>query len=520
MIPAEVSSFSQRPLSDRPTGDFRFQPPKKKRRFNSKLGCLSCLLIIAIFVIWLMTNIIGAANKSFLSGVREGYIFRQLTHIFNVGDTTLRGESEDRINFLLLGMGGPGHEGPYLSDTMILASFKPSTKEVALLSIPRDLVVPFGDGTYRKVNSVFALSLDQGLNQAFSRTKQVVGQAFGQEIDYMATVDFQGFVEIVDALGGVTVDVERAFVDNQFPDGEDKTTSVSFQAGEQKMNGLTALRYARSRHGNNGEGSDFARSRRQQKIILAVKDKLATFNTLINPVRITSLFNLLSDYTRTDLEPWEAIKLARLFHDVDGPSIQHLVLDDAPGGFLIGGISSSDGAYILQPNTGSYRELQQYVADIFNNSAGNAEQSYIIIQNGTPLPGLALEEVNQLTKSGLSVSRYGNADKKDYQLTLLYDYTGGQKPVTRKILEEHFGVIAKTNPPLELSPQAVAAAWQIKDDQGQLKNPDFLIILGNNLTLAEPRPLIVPTLLFTPSSTTSTLPLQDQTTATDTPATE
>jgi LCP family protein required for cell wall assembly len=448
------------------------------RAGRSKTKFFSCLFILLIVVLWSLISIIRYGTKNFFGGIQNGYIVRQISHIFDSSSNQLRGESGDRINFVLLGMGGPGHEGPFLSDTILLASVKPSTGQVALISIPRDLIVPFGDGSYRKINSVYALAADRGKDYAFEQVKKVFGTTFGQDINYMATIDFQGFVKIIDEVGGVTVDVDRDFTDYQFPTADYKIQEVSFKAGRQKMDGLTALRYARSRHGNNGEGSDFARSKRQQKIIIALKDKLTSFDTLINPVKITSLFSLVSQATATDMEPWEAVKIAQMLKDLKSDAIIHQVLDDGPGNYLVGGISAIDGAYILQPRTGSYQELQSMFAHIFDRPDVSDEGSQIILQNGTKTPGLATLSANELAKAGVDVQRFGNANTQDYLTTTIYDYTRGGKPKTRKALEDFYGVSAKENVPIELLSYTVAKAWNFVDDKGQVKNLDFLIILG------------------------------------------
>ncbi len=481
------------------------QRPSGRRPGRSKTKFFSCLFILLIFFVWGLIGIINYGTKNFFGGIQNGFIVRQISHIFDSSNNQLKGEAQDRINFVLLGMGGPGHEGPFLSDTIILASVKPSTGQVALISIPRDLIVPFGDGTYRKINSVYAFSAEKGKDYAFEQVKKVFANSFGQEINYMATVDFQGFVKIIDEVGGITVDVERDFTDNQFPTADYKVNTVSFKAGRQKMDGLTALRYARSRHGNNGEGSDFARSKRQQKIMIALKDKLTSFDTLINPVKITSLFSLLTQSTATDMEPWEAVKVAQMLKNLNSNDIIHQVLDDGPGNYLVGGISALDGAYILQPRTGSYLELQTMFSHIFDRPDISGENSQIILQNGTKTPGLATLSMNELGKAGISVQRFGNANTQDYLTTTIYDYTHGAKPKTRQALEDFYGVKAKENVPIELLSYTVAKAWDFVDDKGQIKDLDFLIILGSDY---KPASTVTSEIIqtVTPTSTASTTP--------------
>src|SRR3989339_1116008 len=266
------------------------------RRGKKKLPLFFIILIIISF---LVANSLSADNNGFLSGVKNSYLVRQISNILSSKEKYLGGEKDDRINFVLLGMGGEGHDGPYLTDTMMIASFKPSTKEAAIFSLPRDMIVPLSQNDYRKINSIYSIGQSQN-GQGGELVKEVLSRTFGIPIHYYAAIDFQGFVEMIDEVGGIEVEVENSFVDYQFPTADDKYQEVSFKSGQQEMDGLTALRFARSRHGNNGEGSDFARIKRQQKILLAAKDKVTSFNTLINPKKITKLYSLFTQYTATD----------------------------------------------------------------------------------------------------------------------------------------------------------------------------------------------------------------------------
>lgn len=455
--------------------DKKPKAPRRRRKFCSGF------LVILIILITGLTFIIGRANNNFFVGVKNGFIIRQLQHLFTGNKDELRGESEDRVNFLFLGIGGPGHDGPYLTDTIILASLKPSTGEAAMISVPRDLIVP-SDYGYVKINSIYALSQSKGIDYAFQYTKDVVGKTFAQPIHYLGVVDFNGFVKMIDDVGGVKVDVERSFTDYQFPTDNYLMQAVSFKAGEQKMDGLTALRFARSRHGNNGEGSDFARSKRQQKIIMAVKEKITSFNTLFNPRKITRLYDLLNEYTKTDLEPWEAVKLIHMTRDIDPASIYNFVLDDSPGGYLYSGISSVNGAYILQPVSGDYGQLQELAANIFNHSHMDKEGAQILVQNGTSVPNIASTMAGNLGRFGLSVVGNTNAAKQNYLTTELYDYSNGRKPLTGTFLESWFGVKASTNIPLSLLGYNMVRQLEIKDSQGQYPQLDFLVILGQDIS--------------------------------------
>lgn len=471
-----TTSFSPPNLLPEHEPESGHEPPKRRRlRFFS--GCILILIVLT----WSCTKIVSKSNSNFFVGVKNGFFMRQLTHLFSGNRYDLKGEQEDRINFLLMGIGGPGHEGPYLTDTIILASYKPSTKEAAMISIPRDLIVPTGNGSYLKVNHVYALSQKDGFDTAFATTKQVIGDAFGIPIQYMGVVDFQGFIKLIDTIGDIDVTVDRDFTDYQFPTNNKGVEAVNFKKGKQKMDGITALNFARSRHGNNGEGSDFARGKRQQKILIATKEKLSSFNTLFNPQKITALFGLVNEYTKTDIEPWEVVKLIQMTKDTDSNKVTTLALDDSPGGYLYSGISSVDGAYILQPVGGNYSQLQNLVQNLFSNRQLTSEHAVIVLQNGTTIPNKAAVGAATLERAGIKPVASGNAKRTDYATTQIIDYTNGGKPLTRAYLESWLGVTAQTRIPLELLSYTVAKELAITDQKGDPQQLDFLIILGQDV---------------------------------------
>ncbi len=482
-----------------------FSDKPKKKKASGKRKKFSCFFILLIILFTFASLVLSSGNDSFLAGIKNSYLVRQITNILAPSQKFLAGEKEDRINFLLLGMGGPGHNGPYLTDTIVIASFKPSTKQAALFSLPRDMIVQLNQGNYRKINSIYTIGEKEEVGSGGPLMKKIVSETLDMPIHYYATVDFNGFVELIDAIGGVDIDVERDFVDYQFPTYDEKWQTVSFEAGEQTMDGITSLRYARSRHGNNYEGSDFARIKRQQKIILAAKDKVTSFNTLINPKKITDLFAIANEYTKTDMEPWEGVKLVHLSKGLNTQQIITQSIDDRAGGYLKSGISQSDGAYILQPVSGDFKQIQVLVHNIFSLGEAFDEQAKIVVQNGTAISGLALNAVNYLNQMGYNVVRYGNSPNQSKITTVIYDYTGS-KEKTKDSLEAIFQTKIEINVPLEYSQTVIAQNWGIKDENGELEKLDFLIVLGTDQKIPEGLEIVatIDPILLNSSSTTST----------------
>jgi LCP family protein required for cell wall assembly len=425
---------------------------KAKPRGKKFITSLVIFLII-IGIIW--------GIKSIFSNPREETIgfWTQIKHLITSRDKNLKGEKDDRINILLLGIGGEGHDGPYLTDTIILASFKPSEKKVALLSIPRDLTVPIPGYGWRKINNANAYGEVQNPGQGAELAAATVEQVFGLPVHYYLRVDFNGFEQFIDELGGVKICVDQAFTDNLYPTDDYKTQTISFIAGCQMMDGETALRFVRSRHGNHGEGSDFARSRRQQKVLLAVKDKILSFSTLVNPLNIKKLYNQYQKHIATNLEIWEMVRLAELSKDINKDNIITKGLIEGPGGQLET-IMGEDGAFLLQPPGGNYDEIRKMVADIFGESSLAAEEqeqketieekqtelkenkkaveekAIIEIRNGTMIVGLAGKVQTYLQSLGYNVPTIGNTPLRNYEKNVIYDLSKGKFPKTIETLTQ------------------------------------------------------------------------------------
>ncbi len=369
---------------------------------------------------------------------------------FNTDDSsglTLAGAKEDRVNVLLLGMGGAGHDGPFLTDTIMIASIKPSTKEIALISIPRDLGVSIPGYGLQKINHANAYGELKQPDWGAAEATGVVSKNFNIDVPYYIRLDFKAFEEIIDELGGVTITVDNSFTDAEFPAPADQYKTVSFKTGEQKMNGDLALTYARSRHGNNGEGSDFARARRQQKILAALKDQITDIGVLANPIKVTNILNDLENHLTTNMEFDELVSLAKLGKSVDTANIKSLVLDSSTNGFLRNYFSEG-GAYMLTPKTGNFIAINKAINNIFTNSVianednnstteTNQEGNKLValnpkntktvsvttnieIQNGTWNAGLAARVRRRLEFHDLVISTIGNFTNKPLSQSKIY----------------------------------------------------------------------------------------------------
>ncbi|MBU1890170.1 LCP family protein [Patescibacteria group bacterium] len=472
-------------------------PQNIKPKKNWTLSVLKVGLYLFMFIVILgfslSYKVIFSSDGVFSR--QEAGFFEQIKHLVTSGDKTIDGESNDRVNILLVGMGGLGHQGSYLSDTIIVASLKPSTNDVALLSIPRDLYVEIPEYGWRKINNANAFGYMEDPKKGGEwLLATVLEEILNQPIHYYATVDFSGFMEVVDLLNGVDISVDRSFTDYQYPDNNYGYDPVSFQAGEQNMDGDTALKYVRSRHGSNNEGSDFARSRRQQKVLNAIKDEIFSLGTLINPKKVIDLMETVGSHLKTDMEVWEIIRLAELGKLANTDNLINRVLDTTPSGLLYSDITI-DGAYILKPLSGDYSEIQSLAKNIFNYTALTKEEAKIEVQNGTRLNGLAENTATRLKEIGFNIIGVTNAKESNLTETIIYDRSLGQKPETLQLLKKELnGKLVATEP---IFSSTLSDSFSDSDSQGLsleesvsnvTNNPvpediesDIVVILGSDI---------------------------------------
>jgi hypothetical protein len=260
------------------------------------------------------------------------------------------------------------------------------------------------------------------------------------------------------------------------------------------MEGETALKFVRSRHGNNGEGSDFARSKRQQKVILAVKDKVLSATTFLNPTRISKMMNALEKNIATNLDAWEIVRLAKELKNLDSQSITHHVIDASESSPLYATVLN--GAYLLLPKNDDWSPLQRIADNIFtpdeelNATFAQAPEEKpkfvrVEIQNGTNITGLAFRASQLLDGQGFDVAKVGNAASRGYEHTVIYDLTDGQRAEELKVLRDYLQAdVTLSAGGWLLSGEIVPKEITFTTDDSQTltteDNIDFLVILGES----------------------------------------
>ncbi len=411
------------------------QEKSKKKRWR----WYAMIVLLVVGSIWIGLSVFGqdAPEDPLLYNpvtlepkAPEGF-FNRIRQIVFTKDVILEGQEEDRINVLLLGMGGAGHDGPYLTDTIMIGSIKPSTEQIALISIPRDLSVTMPGYGEQKINHANAFGEEKKADYGGGFATEVVEKNFDLSIPYYVRVDFEAFEEIIDEIGGIKVNVERSFEDQTYPTEDNGYQTVSFARGIQTMNGDMALKYARSRHGNNGEGSDFARAKRQQKMLLALRQKLMSFETVANPVRIHNIIKSLDTHITTNMAFSDMIALVKMVRGFTSDKIISLVLDSSPQGFLTEGYSPS-GAFILKPKTGNFDDVTAAMANVFQQpgeakhddtprqEAPKLSPAVIEVQNGTWAAGLAARMKKRLEEKNIIVTTIGNTTERPQMLSGIY----------------------------------------------------------------------------------------------------
>jgi LCP family protein required for cell wall assembly len=356
--------------------------------------------------------------------------------------TKLKGEGDGRINILILGIGGEGHEAPNLSDTILVMSIDPKTKDAAMLSVPRDLYVkipPVPGKSLTQYSKINAANAYGGPELA----EKVVSNVIGVPIHYYMLVDFSGFKQAVDSVGGIDVNVPKAIYDPEYPCDNELGGYCPFKiaAGTQHMNGTIALRYARSRHST----SDFDRASRQQLIIAALKTKSMQLSTLTNPAKLSGLLDALGGHVKTDMQLNEMQKMATIAKDIDTSKLTNKVLDTAGNdSLLVDGSGRIEGAGSIElPRRGNYdyTDIQDFVKNIFVDHYITDENARIEVQNGSGLSGVAAQVAKSLKAAHYNVADPTNAAQL-LSKTVIYDYTGGKKPYTINYLQRRFGVTA------------------------------------------------------------------------------
>lgn len=349
-------------------------PSRKKQQ--TKFVLIVLALLLCVFLIFKLSNIASVLFQVIVNNKIELL------------------KNENKVNVLILGKAGGKHDGPDLTDTIIFSSIDADKNKVVLVSIPRDL---WSYDLSGKVNTAYSVGEEARRDGGLKLSKSVIGKIVGQKIDYAVVIDFSGFERTVDLLGGIDIDVERTFDDYEYPitgrendlcDNKEEdiprlaTASsqldafpcryehIHFEAGPNHLDGEMALKFVRSRHAQGAEGTDFARSQRQEKVINAIKEKILSLNLILNPTKAIGLYGTVKDSIHTDIKSSEFDDFIKLAQKLRSARIQSGVIDigngeEARRGFLMHPQISKeyDFQWVLIPRTGGndFSEIHGYI---------------------------------------------------------------------------------------------------------------------------------------------------------------
>ena len=379
---------------------------------------------------------------------------------------------KERATILLLGIDQRADEGaPWRTDIMIVVTVDAEAKSAGMLSIPRDLWVTVPGFGEHKINTAhFIGDLEGYPGGGPALAKKSVRNLLGIPINYYVRVNFTGFERLIDAIGGITVDVEKPIDDDKYPDGNYGYTEVHIPAGIQHMDGKTALQYARSRHGT----SDYDRSRRQQKLLMAALDKVLSMDISID--RIPEILRIVGDSVQTDLNLSELTTLAGVTREIELESIRTAAIDES----TTQPATTPSGMWVAIPDRDAIRQLRDEVfpspsptvpaVQTVDKDKVLSESARIQILNGTLVSGLAQRTATRLREEEYLVAGYGNADRGDYATTVIVDLTGNTyttQSLARMFRVEPENILSRS----EANPEA-----------------DIRLILGQDYAAVEPQP--------------------------------
>jgi LCP family protein required for cell wall assembly len=284
--------------------------------------------------------------------------------------------TKGRTNIVLLGMGGANHQGPELTDSILVVSVDLASTDTVLLSIPRDIWI---NSLKTKINAIYYYGEQKQEGGGLVLTKAAVEEVIGQSIHYTIAVDFDGFKRAIDLVGGIDVNVPESFDDFKYPipgmeDAEPEELRyehLHFEKGLQTMSGEQALKYVRSRNAEGSQGTDFARTQRQQQVLVAFRNKVLSLETLLSPTKIKELAQTFSGSVRTDFSEAEYLSLAKIAIQAKTENLRKGALpvqdeDTGEEGLLVNPSPANyDGQWVLIGKDGSWDKVHSYVEQLF-----------------------------------------------------------------------------------------------------------------------------------------------------------
>lgn len=442
---------------------------KKKRRSWKKIFVRSGLGILVIGLLvggWLGWKILGNIDKVF-----HGNIFSDAQAL--VSSTTLKGQAQGRINILVLGdssdRADPSANGGDLTDSMMVLSIDTKNQTAFMLSIPRDMWVNVPGEGYGKINSTYEYD-------GFSGVENLIRNDLGIPIDYYALVNYQAFEDVVNAVGGITIDIQspdpRGLYDPQPYPG---STAFRMTNGWHTINGAQALNLARARgdaYGSYGfPDSDFDRTQHQRQMVVAIAQKAESAGVVSNPIKVSNIFNALGKNVVTNLNLPDVLELIKLTKNININNIKSLAYSYGGSNPLLENYSSN-GVEALAPTAGvgNYSQLQSFYNQQVSNNPVVQEGATAVVLNGSDVIGLSHKEASVLESEGFDVTSVTDATN-EYPDSMVIDMSKGKDPAAKQALQQLFS----SDTTFTTSSTTPAEATESAN-----YNADFVIVLGKN----------------------------------------
>lgn len=484
-----TSSYQQEPTaSTNPSSAVSGPPPAKRRgwRFWRRttatpkgkwsrrrkitviiLVLLACLIVAAS---WFGFNIISNLDRVF-----HGNILSDTKALLS--NTQLKGEAQGRVNFLLMGdtegdsgyINGDGAD--QLTDSIMVVSINTQSHSGFMLSIPRDLWVNVPGNGHQKINASYE-------ELGSSGTEQLVQTDLGIPIDYYALVNYAAFEDLVNAVGGISVDIQspdpRGLYD---PEPFPGAPAFFLTNGRHTLNGTQALNLARARgnaYGSYGfPQSDFNRTQHQRQLLLAIAQKAGSLGVLTNPVKISQMFSAIGKNVHTDMNLAGALRLAQITKAMNLSNIQSEGYSYGGTNPLLTGYTAPNGEEALVPTAGvdNFSQLQHFYQELTSNNAIVKENASVVVLNGSDIVGLAHTKATTLEGKGFNVTGTGDANT-EYPDSVIVDQSTGKDPATKQALSQIFS----TNTTITTNTASSGEAGEAK----AYPSAQFVVVLGKN----------------------------------------
>ena len=437
-----------------------WKPRSKARRI---IKWLIITVLIAVLAVGGYTayKFIAAGNN-----ILQGNIF----DIFS--SQPLKMDSNGRSNFLILGTSedDPGHDGPSLTDSILVVSVDQKNKNIYMFSVPRDLYVEYGmacnSGYSGKINEYFMCSNSgttaEDEQDRLANTQKFVGDIFGLDIQYGIHANGTVIKDAVDAVGGIDVNIEgngaSGILDRNFDWRCNYTCYlVKYDNGVHHLDGAHALYLSMARGDNNGlqtyglPDSNFDREKNQQKILMAIKNKAMTTGILTNLGAVTKLIDALGNNLRTNIQTNEIRTLMQVASDVKSNDVHTLSLVGDDNAVVTTG--DYGGASVVIPSAGTYdyTDIQTLIKKNLSSDPVVREAAPIVVLNGTGQSGYGQTKANALTAAGFNVPTVDNAPDGTYDAVEVYQIGTGNSATAEKLASMYSVTIKKSAPPLAVN---------------------------------------------------------------------